>query len=77
MTIVIRRFPAIITTRIQLIKNLLDSANPHTGISASVEKLALTTYSVYNEMSLKIRDNVKVISFSNLQSANLLNPPRQ
>ena len=38
---------------IQLIKNLLDSANPPTGIFASVEKLALTMYNVSNEMSLK------------------------
>ena len=38
---------------IQLIKNLLDSANPPTGIFASVEKLALTMYNVTNEMSLK------------------------
>ena len=42
---------------LQLIKNLLDSANPQTGISASVEKLALTTYNVCNKMSLKIPDN--------------------
>ena len=60
---------------IQLIKNLLDSANPPTGISASVEKLALTTYNVCYKMSLKIPGDVKVVGFSNLKSANLLNPP--
>ena len=62
---------------IQLIKNLLDSANSPTGIFASVEKLALTTYNVCNKMSLKIPGDVKVVGFSNLESANLLNPPRQ
>ena len=60
---------------IELIKNLLGSANRPTGIFASVEKLALTTYNVCNEMSLKIPDDVKVVGFSNLESANLLNPP--
>ena len=59
---------------IQLIKNLISSANFQTGIFASVEKLMLATYNVCNEMSLKIPD-VRVVGFSNLKSPNLLIPP--
>lgn len=59
---------------IQLVKNLLSQANPPSGIFASVEKLALITYNVCNELSLQIPHQVKVVGFSNLESANLLNP---
>jgi LacI family transcriptional regulator len=56
------------------IKNLLLSKNRPDGIFASVEKLAITTYEFCNELGIKIPDQVKVISFSNLATAPLLNP---
>lgn len=45
------------------------------GIIASVEKLAFNIYHVCNDLSLTIPHELKVISFSNLASASLLNPP--
>lgn len=44
------------------------------GIFASVEKLALTTYHVCNELHINIPTDVKIICFSNLRTASLLNP---
>ncbi len=58
-----------------LVKSLLQSENRPDGIFASVEKLALTTYYVCNDLALKIPEDVMVVGFSNLESANLLNPP--
>jgi LacI family transcriptional regulator len=56
------------------IKHLLEGGKKPDGIFASVEKLALTTYYVCNDLKLKIPDKVKVICFSNLRTAPLLNP---
>jgi LacI family transcriptional regulator len=44
------------------------------GIFASVEKLAIMVYEVCEEMGIKIPEQLKIISFSNLQTASLLNP---
>lgn len=44
------------------------------GIIASVEKLATQTYAVCNTVGLNIPHDVKVIAFSSLQIASLLNP---
>lgn len=44
------------------------------GIFASVERYAILTYEVCRALKLNIPDDVKVISFSNLQTASLLNP---
>lgn len=44
------------------------------GAVCSVEKLAMTVYSVCNEHGIKIPQDVKVIAFSNLQIASLLAP---
>jgi LacI family transcriptional regulator len=44
------------------------------GLFASVEKLALTAYYVCNDLKIKIPKDVKIISFSNLRTAPLLNP---
>ncbi|MGB8191794.1 MAG: LacI family DNA-binding transcriptional regulator [Chitinophagaceae bacterium] len=57
-----------------VIKNLLKRKNRPDGIFASVEKLAITTYHVCRELSLNIPQDVKIISFSNLETASLLNP---
>lgn len=44
------------------------------GIFASVERLALATYQVCHEQDITIPDDLKVISFSSLEIASLLNP---
>jgi LacI family transcriptional regulator len=56
------------------IKQLLQGSKKPDGIFASVEKLALTSYYVCNDLKLKIPQQIKVISFSNLRTAPLLNP---
>jgi LacI family transcriptional regulator len=55
------------------ITDLLNSKNPD-SIFASVEKLAITSYYVCEELQLKIPEDIKVIGFSNLEMASLLNP---
>jgi LacI family transcriptional regulator len=57
------------------VKQLLSGDRIADGIFASVEKLALTTYQVCHELSIKIPGQVKVICFSNLTTAPLLDPP--
>lgn len=44
------------------------------GIIATVEKLIPSIYLVCNKLQLAIPDDIKVIGFSNLQSAFLLKP---
>ena len=58
----------------QSIKELFLSDRRPDGIFASVEKLAVMTYHVCRELGLRIPEDVKVISFSNLVTASLLNP---
>ncbi len=58
----------------KLIKDLLKGKNKPDGIFASVEKLAITTYQVCNELKIKIPNDLKVICFSNLETASLLSP---
>ncbi len=57
------------------IKSLLLSERRPNGIFASVEVLAILLYEACKELSLRIPSDVKVISFSNLRTASLLNPP--
>ena len=56
------------------IKTLLTSKNKPDAIFACVEKLALTTYHICKELNIKIPRDVKIISFSNLRTADLLSP---
>jgi LacI family transcriptional regulator len=56
------------------IKQLLQGSKKPDGLFASVEKLALTSYYACNDLKLKIPQQIKVISFSNLRTAPLLNP---
>lgn len=56
------------------IKKLLAAPRRPDGIFASVEKLALTTYYVCNELKITIPNELKIICFSNLRTAPLLNP---
>ena len=57
-----------------MIEALLKSKDRPDGIFASVEHLAITTYQVCKNLKLNIPKDVKVISFSNLEAASLLNP---
>ena len=56
------------------IRTLLSSSNKPSGIFATVEKLAIHTYDVCKELNINIPQNLKVITFFNLNTANLLNP---
>jgi LacI family transcriptional regulator len=56
------------------IKKLMQGKNRPDGVFASVEKLALVTYYVSRELSIKIPKELKVTCFSNLRTAPLLNP---
>jgi LacI family transcriptional regulator len=56
--------------------NALMQQNPKPdGIIATVEELIANIYSVCNELDLNIPKAVKVLSFTNLQSVNIFNPP--
>jgi LacI family transcriptional regulator len=57
-----------------LIQKLLKSGKRPDGLFASVEHLAVTAYHVCNDMNLRIPKDIKIISFSNLETAPLLNP---
>ena len=57
-----------------LIKQLFKRKNRPDGIFASVEKLAIATYEICAELTLAIPQDIKVICFSNMQTAAWLNP---
>ncbi|MDF2159266.1 LacI family DNA-binding transcriptional regulator [Algoriphagus sp. CAU 1675] len=59
---------------IELIREMLWSNNRPDGILASVEKLALATYQAVKRTKLRIPQDLKVISFSNMGIAGLLEP---
>lgn len=44
------------------------------GIFCGFEKLAFQTYQVCEQLKLNIPEDIKIISFSNLEIAQLLNP---
>jgi len=56
-----------------IVKQALLELKPD-GIFASVERLAFATYYACYDLGIKIPDDVKVISFSSLEIAPLLNP---
>ena len=58
-----------------LIRELLLRRPDIDGIFASVERLAISTYHVCRELGRRIPDDIKIIGFSNLESASLLDPP--
>jgi LacI family transcriptional regulator len=58
----------------QILKKLLNSKNRPDAIFSSIEKLAITAYKIAIELKLKIPKDLKIISFSNLRTAELLNP---
>jgi len=58
---------------LELIKKLILEKKPD-GIFAAVERYAVASYEVCQAMAFTIPKDVKIISFSNLQTASLLNP---
>ncbi len=57
-----------------LIRKLLKRKNRPDSIFASVEKLAIATYTICAELKLNIPKDIKVITFSNSYTAPFLNP---
>jgi len=57
-----------------LLRNVMAQKKHPDGIIASVEKLTTTVYLVCKELKRAIPRDVKIVSFSNLQSAVILNP---
>ena len=58
----------------ELTKKLLQQKDRPDGIVASVEKLTTPIYQACSEMGMKIPDELKVVCFSNLETAAILNP---
>jgi LacI family transcriptional regulator len=63
-----------VETNYKLLKKLLQSKNRPDGIFASVEQYAILCYEVCRDLNLNIPNDVKIISFSNLETASFLNP---
>lgn len=57
-----------------LIKNLLQQPDRPDAIFACVEELAVSSYVICHELKLNIPHDIKIMSFSNLQTAAILNP---
>jgi len=57
------------------LKKLLCSKNKPDGIVASVERLALSVYLVCQQLNVSIPSELKVVVFSTLRTAPILNPP--
>ena len=62
------------TANKKAIKKVLQKKDRPDAIFASVEELAISSYEICKELALKIPTDVKVISYSNLQTASILNP---
>lgn len=59
---------------LRLTKKLLQRKNRPDGIVAAVEKLTPVVYQACSDLNLSIPHDVKVICFSNLETASILNP---
>ena len=57
------------------LRHFLTGQHRPDGIVAAVEKLAIASYEVCAELAIKIPQHLKIIGFSNLLTASLLNPP--
>jgi len=57
-----------------LIRDLLKRKDRPDAIFSSVEKQAITCYEICEDLRINIPVDVKIISFSNLKTASLLNP---
>ncbi len=58
---------------VQLIKTAISQQQPD-GVLSSIEKLGIGCYHAVNELRLSIPKQIKIVSFSNLETASLLNP---
>jgi LacI family transcriptional regulator len=58
-----------------MIRELLLQEDRPDGIIASVEKLATPVYEICQEIGMQIPEQLKIICFSNLSTATILNPP--
>jgi LacI family transcriptional regulator len=59
----------------KIIRDLLKRKNKPDGIIASVEKLTTPVYVACKDLELIIPNDLKLISFTNLQTAPILDPP--
>ncbi len=57
-----------------IIKKLLSSKKPPDAIFASTERNVIISYQVCKDLKIKIPQKVKILAFSNLRTATLLNP---
>jgi LacI family transcriptional regulator len=57
-----------------IIYSILSSSDRPDAICSSIEKLALVVYRVAKDLAINIPDQLKLISFSNLRAASLLDP---
>ncbi len=57
-----------------LVKKLLQLKERPDGIVASVEKLTTPVYKACVDLKLRIPEDVKIVCFSNLETASILNP---
>ncbi len=57
-----------------LIRKMLEQTDRPDAIFACVEELAVSSYLVCQELQLNIPNDIKIMSFSNLQTAAILNP---
>lgn len=58
-----------------LVKQLLGRNDRPDGVFASVEKMAIHCYQACEELNINIPDQLKLVSFSNLETASFLSPP--
>ena len=61
-------------TNTRFLKRIMREEDRPDGIVATVEKLTTDVYLTCKELQLSIPQDVKVVSFSNLSSAGILNP---
>lgn len=58
----------------EILEQALSSSDRPDGIFSSVEKLAISCYTVCDKLKINIPKQLKIISFSNLEISSLLNP---
>lgn len=58
----------------ELLENLFFKLSRPDGVLAAAEKLGLATYRALAKTRIKIPDQVRVVSFTNMEIADLLNP---
>jgi LacI family transcriptional regulator len=59
---------------VNLLKKIMSEKDRPDGVIATVEKLTTDVYLACKELNLSIPRDMKVVSFSNLSSASILNP---